>query len=436
MTRVLIATTPAPGHVVGVLEVARELTRRGHEVRWYTGLAFREQVERAGAHFEPMRAELDFGGRSREEAFPAHAGLTGVASFTTGVRDIFYRTAPRQLDDLLAVLERFPADCLLADDMCYGACFASERTGIPLAWLSNSVYILGSRDTAPIGRGLRPSASPLGRMRNALLRWVGDRVVMRDLRREADRTRALVRLPRLRTGAMENIARPPDLYLLGTVPSFEYPRSDLLPGTHFVGGLLGPPPERFDPPGWWADLDDDRPVVLITQGTTANDVDWLLAPAVRALADRDVLVVVTTGSDLDTDRLRPLPENVRLERFVPYHHLLPRVDVMLTNGGYNGVNAALAHGVPLVVAPGSEEKPDVAARVKWAGAGVVLTRRAVSEASLADALTTVLYDERYRRRARELAREYQGCDAPRRAAELIESMAGSQGQIPTGGVTQ
>ncbi|MEV7425280.1 glycosyltransferase [Streptomyces sp. NPDC091212] len=432
----LIATTPAPGHIVSMLEVARELARRGHEVRWYTGRAFRKQVEQAGACFEPMSAGLDFGGKSREEAFPGHAGLTGIASFTIGVRDIFYRTAPRQMDDLLAVLERFPADCVLADDMCYGACFAAERTGIPLAWLSNSVYILGSRDTAPLGRGLGPSSSPLGRIRNALLRFAGDRVVMRDLRREADRTRALVGLPRLRTGAMENIARPPALYLVGTVPSFEFPRSDLLPGTHFVGGLLGLPPDDFDPPGWWAELRGSRPVVLITQGTTANDVEWLLVPTVRALAGRDVLVVVTTGSGLDVDRLRPLPDNVRLERFIPYHHLLPHVDVMVTNGGYNGVNAALAQGVPLVVAPRSEENPDVAARVKWAGAGVVLRRRAVSEAGLRDAVATVLNDERYRRRARALAEEHRSRDAPRRAAELIESMADFQGQIPTGGATR
>ncbi|WP_329062055.1 glycosyltransferase [Streptomyces sp. NBC_01429] len=432
----LIATTPAPGHIVSMLEVARELARRGHEVRWYTGRAFRKQVEQAGACFEPMSAGLDFGGKSREEAFPGHAGLTGIASFTIGVRDIFYRTAPRQMDDLLAVLERFPADCVVADDMCYGACFAAERTGIPLAWLSNSVYILGSRDTAPLGRGLGPSSSPLGRIRNALLRFAGDRVVMRDLRREADRTRALVGLPRLRTGAMENIARPPALYLVGTVPSFEFPRSDLLPGTHFVGGLLGLPPDDFDPPGWWAELRGGRPVVLITQGTTANDVEWLLVPTVRALAGRDVLVVVTTGSGLDVDRLRPLPDNVRLERFIPYHHLLPHVDVMVTNGGYNGVNAALAQGVPLVVAPRSEENPDVAARVKWAGAGVVLRRRAVSEAGLRDAVATVLNDERYRRRARALAEEHRSRDAPRRAAELIESMADFQGQIPTGGATR
>lgn len=431
--RVLIATTPAPGHIVSMLGVAGELSRRGYEVRWYTGRAFQDQVERAGARFEPMSEALDFGGRSREEAFPNHAGLTGLASFKVGVRDIFYHTAPGQLTDLLRVLERFPADCILADDMCYGACFASERTSLPLAWLSNSIYILGSRDTAPLGLGLQPSSSPLGRARNALLRFVGDHVSMRDLRREANRVRASVNLPPLGTRAMENIARPPHLYLVTTVPSFEFPRTDLLPGTHFIGGLFGMPPERFDPPAWWHELEAGQPVVLITQGTTANDVDRLLVPAVRALAHEDFLVVVTTGSDLDIELLRPLPANVRLERFVSYHHLLPHVDVLLTNGGYNGVNAALAHGVPLVAAPATEENPDVAARIAWSGAGVVLPRRAVSEDTLHSAVVTVLRDDRYRQRARVLAREHQRFDAAQRAAELIEDMTEPQGRFPTGG---
>ena len=37
---------------------------------------------------------------------------------------------------------------------------------------------------------------------------------------------------------------------------------------------------------------------------------------------------------------------------------------MLTNGGYGGVQYALAHGVPLVVAGDTEDKPEVAARVE------------------------------------------------------------------------
>jgi UDP:flavonoid glycosyltransferase YjiC (YdhE family) len=92
--------------------------------------------------------------------------------------------------------------------------------------------------------------------------------------------------------------------------------------------------------------------------------------------------------------------------------------------------------VPLVVVPGSEEKPDVAARVTWTGTGVVLNRRKLSEAGLRGAVTTVLKDERYRRRAGALSREYQSFDAPRRAADLIETLTDSHHQISTGGFAQ
>ncbi|MGH8901025.1 MAG: glycosyltransferase [Egibacteraceae bacterium] len=420
--QVLIATTPAEGHVNPMVPVARELVDRGHEVRWYAGQAFQEKIDKTGARYEPMRAAYDFSGMSREKAFPHHAGLTGIAGMTTGFKDVFLGPAIDQMTDVLELLDEFPADVMVTDETVFGAGLASERTGIPLAWIVTSVCTFSSRDTAPFGSGLRPSSSPLGRARNTLLRFPMNSLVMRDLRRYADVVRARAGLPRIAKGPFENIVNPPDLYLMSTVPSFEYPRSDMLSQTHFLGPLVDPPPERFDPPAWWDELDGARPVVHVTQGTIANDADRLLVPAIRALAGEDVLVVVTTGIPLQKLRLGPLPRNARLERFVPYYHLLPRVDVVVTNGGYGGVNMALAYGVPLVVAPSTEEKHEVAARVAWTGAGIHLKRRALSEAGIRKAVTTVLHAPCYRERAQALRDECRRYDAPRLAANLIEQL--------------
>jgi UDP:flavonoid glycosyltransferase YjiC (YdhE family) len=94
-----------------------------------------------------------------------------------------------------------------------------------------------------------------------------------------------------------------------------------------------------------------------------------------------------------------------LERFIPHDRLLPHVDVMVTNGGYGGVHQALAHGVPLVVAGDSEDKPEVAARVHWAGAGVDLHTGRPSPARLAEAVRGVLGRPTYAARARALQAE-------------------------------
>ena len=120
------------------------------------------------------------------------------------------------------------------------------------------------------------------------------------------------------------------------------------------------------------------------------DLGRLLLVTTRALADDDVLVVATTGGPDPEPLRRGLPTNVRLERFVPHDLLLPHVDVMVTNGGYGGVQQALANGVPLVVAGDSEDKPEVAARVQWSGTGVNLHTGRPSPAMVARAVRRVL----------------------------------------------
>ena len=44
MARFMVTAMPFSGHVAPVLAVAEALVARGHDVRFYTGAAFRERV--------------------------------------------------------------------------------------------------------------------------------------------------------------------------------------------------------------------------------------------------------------------------------------------------------------------------------------------------------------------------------------------------------
>jgi UDP:flavonoid glycosyltransferase YjiC (YdhE family) len=66
--------------------------------------------------------------------------------------------------------------------------------------------------------------------------------------------------------------------------------------------------------------------------------------------------------------------------------------------------------VPLVVAGDSEDKPEVAARVHWSGAGVNLHTGRPSQAMVARGVRRVLNQPDYRRRARALQAEIAACD--------------------------
>lgn len=145
----------------------------------------------------------------------------------------------------------------------------------------------------------------------------------------------------------------------------------------------------------------------MTQGTIANgDVSAVIEPSLAALADRECLVVVSTGGAPPPANL---PSNARTARYLPYDALLPRCALMITNGGYGGVNHALRHGVPLVVVGASEDKRPVAQRVAWSGAGIGIGRAQVSAARIALATRQVLADPSYAAHARRLGAQMGRC---------------------------
>jgi MGT family glycosyltransferase len=427
VSRILIGTMPFVGHVNPILAVARRLVERGHDVRWYTGSAFREKVTATGARFVAMDNAADFEDEPMKARYPEIERLRGLDRLKHAIKYIFAEGAVDHYHQLRAILDREPADALLADSAFTAASLVYEAGGPPWASFNTLPITLSSRDTAPFGLGIAPSQSPVGRVRNRLLQTLFTRVVFRDTVDYADGVRERLGLPPARKFVFD-VGLSPYLFLQGTVPAFEYPRSDLPPQVHFVGPSLPPAGAHFSAPKWWDDLlaarRDGRPVVHVTQGTVATDAGQLLVPTLRGLAGEDVLVVATTGGRPEREiGVDPLPANARVAPFIPHAVLLPFVDVMVTNGGYNGVQVALANGVPLVAAGMSEDKPEVCARVAWAGVGVNLRTSTPSAPRVRQAVRRVLGDARYRARARAMAAEMAGYDAPGRAAELVERLA-------------
>ncbi|AFY96966.1 glycosyltransferase [Chamaesiphon minutus] len=426
MAHILVATAPVASHFYPVASVVRELVDRGHTVWWYTGKAFQSKIERLGATYKPMSAAYDYSGMSRDEAFPQLRGLQGLSALMETIKALFIEQAPLQMQDILSLLSEFPADILMAEEVGFGMGFVREKTGLPVVVIGLSINSFDSKDIAPIGCALPPDRSALGRFRNACLRFLINSIALRSFKTYIDNTRSGVGLPILNRSVLESIVEPPDLYLLGTIPEFEYPRSDLSESTHFVGTFTSPPVETFEPPTWWDDLHGDLSIVLVTQGTLANDdLNELVIPTIRALADENVLVIATTAilppSQID---LTPLPVNLRLEQFIPFDRLMPDVDVMVTNGGFGGVQLALSNGVPLVVAGATEEKPEIAARVAWGGVGIDLKTGRPSEQQIRAAVRTIRSNPSYRSNAKRLQVEFDRYNGPKMSADLIERSIG------------
>ena len=428
MARFLIGTIPAVGHVNPALPIARQLVEQGHEVWWYTGMGLKEKVEATGAHHVPIRRGGDL---TQPETISAdwiaqRDSLKGIDQFKFYLKHGFIDAAVTQLQDLTDILQKFPADVLLCDVFFLGMSWLHEKTGLPWAAFGMSALPFNSRDTAPFGLGLQPANSSLGRLRIQGLNWLSRNVLMKDVTIYLDRIRQSVGLPTKRQDFF-SAALSPFLYLQGTTPSFEYPRSDLPPQIHFTGTLIPPASADFTPPSWWSDLDDNRPTVFVTQGTVATQASNLLVPTILALADEEMLVVATTGGQpIKNLNLNPIPANTRIEPFIPYTHLLPHVDVMVTNAGFNGVQIALANGVPMVTAGQTEEKPEICARVEWSGVGINLKTNTPSSSQIRDAVKAVLAAPSYKQNAQKMKKEIGSYNSPVIAVGLLEQLAATK----------
>jgi MGT family glycosyltransferase len=418
MASILIATIPAAGHVMPFVPLARALISRGHGVRWYTGSKYRAVAEATGAEFVPYARARDLDDAQLNRDFPERGRLSGLAQLKFDMKHVFIDAGPEQLADIRAALSQARADLVLHDPTMLGAQFLREQGGPKSGVLGVFPLVMSSVDTAPFGLGLQPGSSFLTRWRNRCLNLFVQKVAFRDVQKRWNDTRA--RLGLAATGWWMDQVSSATFYLQPTVPSFEYPRRNLGGNVQFIGML---PAERTDVPrpDFWNELDGSRPIVHVTQGTIANAEPHLIAPALEALAEEPVLVVISTGNRPPEQLgLGALPSNVRVARFLSYPEFLPKVSVMVTNGGYGGVQSALTHGVPLVVAGDSEDKPEVAARVSWTGAGVNLKTGKPKPQALRRAVQAVLRDPRYRARARALATEYGKYDAMARAMEVVE----------------
>jgi UDP:flavonoid glycosyltransferase YjiC (YdhE family) len=418
---VLICSTAAAGHVNPALPIARTLVERGHTVRWYTGSGFRSAIEATGARFEPMVDADDPESHSVTASLPGRDQLEGLAGLKFDLKHLFLDNVPGQVRDLRRILDEFRADVMLVDTAFMAAPMLHELGGPRFASYGISILPIPSRDLPPVGTGRPPSTSAFGRWRDRLLSGVGPRLLFRDVQRHHQVVRQQIGLGPTRSTVFDTFVSP-YLYLQASTPSFEYPRRDLPPQVHFVGPLLPESPTDAHLPSWWDQLDGRRPVVLVNQGTVAVDLDDLVGPALNALADVDVDVVATGGRGGDGLTVA-VPPNAHVEPYVPFAKLLPRVDVMLTNGGYGGVQFALANGVPIIVAGSTEDKPEVAARVAWSGAGINLGTKRPTTDQIREAVWSVLTDERYRHHAQRIQRDAAQLDAPHLAADLLEELA-------------
>lgn len=425
MPEILVASLSPVGHIGPLLTVAQDLVDRGDRVTVLTSASHATRIRAIGAIPEAIPLEADLDLDRLDIDLPGRAETSGIKRVNFDIVRLFLQPMPHQTRMLSELMARKRFDAIILDAGFFGILpfLLGDREALPpvLAY-STTPLMISSRDTGPTGMGLAPSSSPLGRLRNRALTAFSQKVLLRESQKAANHL-----LDHLNTRPLPmfilDSALLADRVIAPTVPEFDYVRSDLPAHVRYVGAVHPCASHAFVPPPWWSVLDGDRPVVHVTQGTVDNvDLTRLLQPTIDALADEDVTVVATTGGRPISDLAHPLPPNTYVAEYLPHDVLLPKVDAMVTNGGFGAVQRALSMGVPLVVAGNTEDKPEVAARVAWTGAGVNLRTGTPTSGAVRAGVRAVLNDGTYQYNARRLETAFARRDGVAEIAALIDEV--------------
>jgi len=418
MANYLLAATPMPGHADPIIAAARALTQRGHQVIIHTSSLFKAASERAGATFSPLATEIDIDYRDLNTRFPERAALPpGPAQMFWGIRHLFADAIIPQYHGLTAILETFPADFILTDMLFLGTLpllLGPRKTRPAIGHLGISSLALSGPDIAFYGAGLPPARTPQQRARNeAIARYLHTNV-FGGVQSYINEKLAACGAPKLPHFISDAVVKLPDAYFQLGLPELEYNRP--LPPQIQLLGAPPPVPATAAPPAWWpavlAAKTAGQKIVLVTQGTiAADDLNQLVLPTMAALAAENALVIaISSGAD-PARFLDATPPNAILTPFVPYDLILPHVDLLVTNGGFGGVLMALRHGVPLLIAGDSEEKPEIAGRIAAAGAALDLATGTPPATLIADAARHILATPAFAAAAQNIAARLRETDA-------------------------
>jgi MGT family glycosyltransferase len=390
VSRVLIVVPPMTGHVNPTVSLGAELAARDHDVAWCGQADVVDRLLPPGAPFLPVGAEL--AARVGHNYAPEERrGPEGFRFLWEGFLVPYAReTAP----EVAAAVGRYAPDVLIIDQQALAGAVVAKRSG--LRWVTSASTSAELVD-------------PFARMPK-IESWVRAQLV--DLQVELGVSAD--------DAARGDLRFSDDLVLAFTTEALVGPMAGHYPQVRFVGASINRRPEPVAFPWDWLDL--LTPTVLVSLGTVgAAQDERFLAVAIEALSGRDLQAVVVAPSSV-ADRLPPHGPNILVTPRIPQLALLPYVDAVVCHGGHNTVCEALAHGLPLVVAPVRDDHPLVADQVVAAGAGRRVKFGRIQAPAFAAAVDAVLHDPDLRAGALRVKESFDQAGGAPAAASAVEEL--------------
>ena len=391
MSRIVFFNIPAWGHTNPTVEVVRQLTTRGHSVRYYSFETFRETLEKAGAEViccdhalppEPDHLEKRVG--------KDFALLVEMVTHTTLTLD----------EQVCTELRSFAPDVIVSDSVCFWGKLFAQKLGIP--YVCSTTTFAFNRQTA---RLMKPKT---GEMLRSIL---GMSRIGKQVKQLQDHGYQIDHI----TDLLQNDNDTNTIVF--TSREFQ-PMAETFSNKYaFVGPSLSVDVLEEK------NKEKHRPLVYIALGTVMHQRKKFCRNCIEALKNMDVDAVISVGTQENLESMGTLPSNIKAEVRVDQLSVLKDADVFLTHCGMNSVSESIWYGVPMVLDPQQSEEAAVANRAAELGLGLLLEDE--RPATIRKAIRQILNTPDYLTKTNHLRETFIKAGGAVKAAEYILNCHGN-----------
>lgn len=370
MSNVLFLNMPAYGHVNPTLGIVDELVKQGESVTYLCTDEFKNEIEKAGAHFIGYSKENNPLTKRRKAASHMDAN-----NFLDYVGEMI-NSSDSIIKDILCSIKD-----LKFDYMVYGAIF-------PVANIITQILKIPSISSFAI------FATPKELMLQqkeffdiSLLKEHPVNAIYKQVSNQL-KEKYNAKLP---NKIFEMFFNKGDINIAYTSKYFVSHTEYYDDSFKFIGPPIYDRKENLDFP---FEKLEGKKVVYISLGTVFNDTNMKLYDIFfKTFSNMDVIVVMA-AYNVDLSQF-DIPDNFIVRNYVPQSKILKYTDVAVTHAGMNSTNDLIYNNVPFVAIPIGADQPYMASRASELGAAISLDKDNITPEILRSSVKKVLSDHKY-----------------------------------------